>query len=291
MSRKTAFKPLDAVVLLGLAAFGAWLAHRAGATLDYDWQWEVIPQYLLRLDEERGWVLGLLAQGLLTTVRIAVWTMALALVLGTAAGIMRSSRSLFARMTGKAYVECVRNTPPIVLVFLFYFFIGDQIMSALGVGEMVRALPAPARSVLEFLSVPAPRFQGFISAVITLALYEGAYITEIVRSGIQSVEKGQREAAAALGLSGTQTMRHVILPQALRRILPPLTGQFISTVKDSSIVSVISIQELTFQGLELMAATYLTFEVWITVVALYLLVTLTLSLSARKLEARLAGSG
>jgi polar amino acid transport system permease protein len=86
-------------------------------------------------------------------------------------------------------------------------------------------------------------------------------------------------------------MRHVILPQALRRILPPLTGQFISTVKDSSIVSVISIQELTFQGLELMAATYLTFEVWITVVALYLLVTLTLSLSARKLEARLAGSG
>jgi len=276
---------------LGLAAFAAWIAHRVGATLDYQWRWQVIPQYIFRHDAGDGWVPGLLAQGLITTVRIAVWTMVLALILGTLGGIMRSGRSLFSRLTGKAYVECVRNTPPIVLVFLFYFFIGDQIMTALNVDTIVRGLPEGVQRFMG-LTMAEPRyFAGFISAVLTLALYEGAYITEIVRSGIQSIEKGQREAAVSLGLSRLQTMRHIILPQALRRILPPLAGQFISTVKDSSIVSVISIQELTFQGMELMAATYMTFEIWITVVVLYLCVTMTLSFLARRLEARLAVSG
>jgi polar amino acid transport system permease protein len=101
------------------------------------------------------------------------------------------------------------------------------------------------------------------------------------------VEKGQWEAAYALGLTRTQTLRRVVLPQALRRILPPLAGQFISTVKDSAIVSVISIQDLTFQGLELMSSTYRTFEIWITVTALYLILTLSLSLGVSRLETRL----
>jgi len=104
---------------------------------------------------------------------------------------------------------------------------------------------------------------------------------------IQSVERGQWEAAYALGLSRAETLRRVILPQAVRRILPPLAGQFISTVKDSAIVSVISIQDLTFQGLELMSSTYLTFEIWITITALYLIMTLSLSLAVSRLEARL----
>lgn len=285
------FKPLDALVLLGLAAMGAWLAHRAGQTLDYQWRWEVIPQYLFRHDPEQGWVPGLIVQGLVTTLRLSFWTMILALILGTAAGIMRSSNSLFARITGRAYVECVRNTPPIVLVFLFYFFIGDQIMSAVGLDGIVRGLPEPVREALGLIMAEPRYFSGFVSAVLTLALYEGAYIAEIVRSGIQSIEKGQYEAAQSLGLSRAQAMRHVILPQALKRILPPLAGQFISTVKDSSIVAVISIQELTFQGLELMAATYMTFEIWITVVVLYLALTLTLSMLSRRLEAHLAKSG
>jgi polar amino acid transport system permease protein len=289
--RKKGIKPLDVAVIAGLAAFAAWVAWRAHANLDYDWSWGVITQYLLRHDEEKGWVLGLLSRGLLATIRIAVWTMILALVLGTVAGMMRSGRSLFGRLTGKAYVECVRNTPPIVLVFLFYFFIGDQIMTAIGVDRIVRDLPGPVQDFMGVFLAEPRYFAGFVSAVMTLALYEGAYITEIVRSGIQSIEKGQREAAQSLGLSRAQTMRHIILPQALRRILPPLAGQFISTVKDSSIVSVISIQELTFQGMELMAATYMTFEIWITVVALYLLVTMTLSVFSRKLETRLARTG
>ena len=123
-----------------------------------------------------------------------------------------------------------------------------------------------------------------MSALVTLALFEGAYITEIVRSGIESIEKGQWEASYALGLSRRQQIMHVILPQAIKRILPPLAGQFISTIKDSAIVSVISIQELTFQGMELMASTYLTFEVWITITVLYLMMALVLSLGVERLE-------
>jgi len=109
----------------------------------------------------------------------------------------------------------------------------------------------------------------FLSAVLTLSIFEGAYITEIVRAGIQSIDRGQREAAAALGFTRWQRLRHVILPQAVQRILPPLGGQFISTIKDSAIVSAISIQELTFRGMELMSATYLTFETWITISGMY----------------------
>jgi polar amino acid transport system permease protein len=124
----------------------------------------------------------------------------------------------------------------------------------------------------------------FIAAVLTLALYEGAYITEIVRSGIQSIERGQWEAAYALGLSKLDQLRFVILPQAVRRVIPPLTGQFISTIKDSAIVSVISVPELTFQGMELMAATFMTFEIWITVTVLYFLLTFSCSLLARRVE-------
>ena len=144
-----------------------------------------------------------------------------------------------------------------------------------------------ANTVIRILCLSPERFAAFMSAVVTLALYEGAYITEIVRAGIQSVEKGQWEASYSLGLSWWSQMRHVILPQAIQRTVPPLAGQFISTIKDSAIVSVISIQELTFQGLELMAATYLTFEVWITITLMYLVLTLGCSLAARRLELRM----
>ena len=117
--------------------------------------------------------------------------------------------------------------------------------------------------------------------------FEGAYITEIVRSGIQSIERGQWGAASALGFSKLQQMRYIILPQAIQRILPLLAGRFISLIKDSAMVSVISMQELTFQGLELMAATYLTFEIWITITVLYLILTLSRSLAVSRLETRL----
>jgi len=131
---------------------------------------------------------------------------------------------------------------------------------------------------------------GFITAIITLGLIEGAYVAEIVRAGVESIETGQWDAAKALGFPRWRALLHVILPQAFRRMVPPLTGQFVSTLKDSAIVSVISIPELTFQAQELVSATYLSFEVWTLVFLLYLALGLPCSMAARALEKRLARS-
>jgi polar amino acid transport system permease protein len=283
--RKLKFQTLDLVLLALAAAGGGYLYWRVGAKLDYQWEWSAIPQYLLRYDPEKGrLVTNVLIQGLLTTIRLSFWSMILATILGTIMGLFRTSHSRFKRMLGATYVELIRNLPPLVLVFIFFYFVSDQIMPSLGVNDFIRNLPPAVQNTLAFFFAEPGRFAAFMAAVLTLALYEGAYITEIVRSGIQSVERGQWEAAYALGLSWTDQMRFVVLPQAAQRTIPPLAGQFISTVKDSAIVSVISIQELTYQGLQLMAATYLTFEIWITVTALYLALTLLLSFAAKRLE-------
>lgn len=286
--RPARFTALDAVLIAAFLAGAAFFAWRVSSVLDYDWRWGVLVQYLARWDEAAGrWVPGLVTQGLLTTVRLSLWTMLLATLVGAVMGMARSARWLLPRMVGGAYVGLVRNTPPLVLIFLFYYFLADMLLAALGVDAALRALPGWLKTVLSWTAAPVDRMGNFLSALVTMAVYEGAYITEHVRAGIESIERGQHEAAYALGLSRWQQMRHVILPQALSRIVPPLAGQFISTIKDTAIVSLISVQELTFQGLELMAATYMTFETMITIMGLYLLLTLTCSALARRLELRL----
>jgi polar amino acid transport system permease protein len=255
--------------------------------MHYRWQWPVILQYLVRT-EGGTWTAGALLQGFLMTVKLSLWAMALATLLGTVMGLLRVSHGLFARLVAGSYVETIRNLPPLVLVFIVYFFIGERIMTLIGVEEIIRSASPEARVSLTFFFAPPARLSGFFAGLATLILYEAAYITEIVRAGIQSVERGQWEAAHALGLTRWQQVRYVILPQALRRTLPALAGQLISTIKDSAIVSVISIPELTFQGLELMSATYLTFEVWITITALYFVLTFGCSLGVRRLEKQLA---
>nr|WP_167941974.1 amino acid ABC transporter permease [Desulfobaculum xiamenense] len=284
--KRPAVRPLDIAVILALAGLAAYMGWRVEIRLDYDWRWELIGQYLLRRDASGALVPGVLTQGLLTTVRLSVWTMLAATLIGTVMGLARTSTSLFRRLAGQCYVGLVRNTPPLVLMFIFYFFLADQLLNALNVDAAVRAAPLWAQHALALTMAPVNELPGFLSGLMTLAVYEGAYITEHVRAGVQSVERGQFEAAYALGLSPWQRMRHVVMPQALPRIVPPLAGQFISTIKDSAIVSVISIQELTFQGMELMAATYMTFEIWITVALLYLALTVACSLAARRVELR-----
>lgn len=286
--KKIKITVLDATVLLIVTAAGVYLVYRIQAGLHYRWHWSAIPQYLFRFDTVAGsWKPNVLVLGLLTTIRLSIWATALATIIGTVMGLLRVSSGLFNRLIGGTYVEIVRNLPPLVLVFIFYFFIGDQILPALGTERLVSGISGSGRSLLKVLFAPPALLVPFLSALVTLALFEGAYITEIVRSGIQSIEAGQWEAAAALGFTRSQQMRHIILPQAVQRILPPLAGQFISTIKDSAIVSVISIQELTFQGMELMATTYFTFEIWITITGLYLLLTLSCSLAVERLEIRL----
>ena len=286
--KRVKLKPLDVVLVFVLLSFGLIMAYRIRVGLHYEWNWSVIPQYLFRYDPDiNRWLPNLLVQGLFNTIRLSIWGTLLATILGTALGLCRISQHLFKRLLGRTYVELIRNLPPLVLIFIFYFFVSDQIMPILGVEEFVRSRSESTRKILTFLFAPPSQFTAFLSAVVTLAIFEGAYITEIVRAGIQSIEKGQWEAGHALGLSWRHQMFDVILPQATHRILPPLAGQFISTIKDSAIVSVISIQELTFQGMELMSSTYLTFEIWITVTALYLLLTLSLSLGVGRLEMRM----
>jgi polar amino acid transport system permease protein len=276
---------LDALIALAILAAAVLVFHRIRDGLNYRFEWGALPQFLLRHDPEQGrWLPNVLMQGFFTTIRLSIWATVLATLIGTAMGLLRLSQSRFRRWVGSAYVELARNSPPLVLVFIFYYFIGEQLLPTLGLEAAVRRQGAETQSLLSALLAPPALLTAFVSAVVTLSIFEGAYITEIVRAGILSIDRGQREAAAALGFTRWQRMRHVILPQAVHRILPPLGGQFISTIKDSAIVSVISIQELTFRGMELMSATYLTFETWITISGLYFILTFGCSLVFARLE-------
>ncbi|HEY5672328.1 MAG TPA: amino acid ABC transporter permease [Malonomonas sp.] len=285
--RHVRWSRLDSTLLLLLLAVVAYLGYRVEIGLEYRWNWSVIPQYLLRYDEQGGLVPNLLLQGLLTTIRLSFWSLLLALPIGLLAGLLRTSPHLFNRLLGGSYVALLRNLPPLVLVLIGYFFVSDQLLPLLQIPELLSQAPEGLQRLLGWCLAPPDQLEAFIAAVLTLALFEGAYIGEIVRAGINSIETGQWEAASALGMRRWQLLQQVILPQAFARMIPPLAGQAISVIKDSAIVSVISIQELTFQGMELMAATYLTFEVWITVTLLYFLITYGCSWLAGKLELRL----
>ncbi len=276
------------MLLILTLGFITFLGYRVFFDLEYRWNWQVIPQYLVRHDAARGWVPNLLLEGLLTTIRLSVWSLLLALPLGVLIGLLRTGHSLLSRLMGGTYVALLRNLPPLVLILIFYFFVSDQLLPHLEISELVRGLPSFLQGSIAMLLAPTDQLEAFIAAVVTLALFEGAYIAEIVRAGINSLDRGQWDAGQALGMGRRQLLRHIILPQAFQRMIPALAGQAISTIKDSAIVSVISIQELTFQGMELMAATYLTFEVWITVTILYFLLTYCCSWLAAKLEKRLA---
>ncbi|MBD3308634.1 ABC transporter permease subunit [candidate division KSB3 bacterium] len=292
MHKKTSkMTRLDIVILAIVVAASAYVIYRINVGLNYTWNWGKIPQFLFRYDAERGeWVSNMLMYGLYNTLRLSFWGIILAIIFGTIMGICRSGKVLFFKLISGTYVESMRNLPPLVIIYIIYFFVGDQILPGMGLDSYIEARSETVQGVIAFFFAKPQYITSFLSALLTLAIFEGAYITEIVRAGIQSIEKGQWEASYALGMSWWQQMRHIILPQAYQRILPPLAGQFISLIKDSSIVSVISIQELTFQGTELMTSTLLTMEIWITVTILYLLLTLPCSLLVARVEKYMARS-
>jgi polar amino acid transport system permease protein len=176
--------------------------------------------------------------------------------------------------------SCAATLPPLVLVFLCYFFLADQIAPSIGLQDSLRTAPDAVKAVAGMLFGRLDQVDAFVTAAITLGLYEGAYVAEIVRGGIRSVDAGQWEAGRAQGFTRFGLMVWIIMPQAVRNMIPPLAGQIISTIKDSAIVSVISIQELTFQGMQLMATTYLTMEVWTCVALLYFVLTFSCSMAA-----------
>jgi polar amino acid transport system permease protein len=134
---------------------------------------------------------------------------------------------------------------------------------------------------------PVLNIERFAAAILALSLFEGAYASEIYRAGIVSINKGQWEAAHSLGLSTFHTYKNIILPQAIRRILPPLTSQAVSLIKDSSLVSVLAVYEMTMQANAIVAETFLVFEVYFTIAAVYLLITVSLSQIVSVMEKRL----
>lgn len=288
-SRKLRFGWLDALILAVVFGLVGYVFYRAQSHFHYNWDWRLIPGYFARHDPESGWVLNLLGQGFLATVRLALWGSLLAALIGGVMGVCRVSRSLFLRLISRTYVELIRNVPPLVFIFIFYFFISGQLLPVLDAESRIANAAPETLRVLAFLFGPPDLLPNFLSGLICLALFEGAYVTEIVRAGIEAIPKGQWEGAAALGLHSRYTLAKVILPQAVRAVVPPLAGQFISLIKDSSLISLISIQEMTFTGTELAVSSGRVFEVWLTVAALYFLLCFGLARLFRRLEHRLNG--
>ncbi|MDP5218538.1 amino acid ABC transporter permease [Ruegeria sp. 2205SS24-7] len=276
----------DYVIVAVLAAFFGYIWLSIEGTLNYKWRWELIPGYIV------GWHTGreeyfanLLLQGLVATIRISIYSGILALILGTILGVARCSANLTIRMLARTYLEFLRNVPPVVVVFIFFFFLSQQLIDALNLERWARGIARQEdNQIWTFFFGEMRRFPSLVSGVIVLALFESAFVGEIVRAGIQSIPKGQREAARSIGMSHMQELRYVVLPQAMKKVVPPLANQFISLIKDSSILSLISVQELTYKTVELVASSRMIFEAWITTAAFYFIVCFGLSRIFARLE-------
>jgi len=201
----------------------------------------------------------LLLIGAGVTIQITVLSTAIGFVIGLVVGVARISHLRPLRLLAEVYVEFFRGTPLLVQIFLFYF-----------------ALPV----------ITGQRIDPFIAAISACGITSGAYVAEIFRAGIQSVDEGQMEAGRSLGMTWLQTMRYIIVPQAFKRVIPPLGNEFIAMLKDSSLVSVIGFEELTRRGQLIIAKTYGSFEIWMSVAVIYLVMTLTISRFVAYLERR-----
>jgi polar amino acid transport system permease protein len=203
----------------------------------------------------------LILAGLGVTIAYTVGTILFGLVIGLVTGLLRLSRNPMITAPLVAYVEIFRCTPLLVQIVWFYY-----------------ALP-----VVLGIDIPA-----HVAAVLVLSLYTGAFYAEIIRGGVNSIERGQWDAARAIGMRRRQVMRHVILPQAVKRMIPPFMNQSIIQLKNTSLVSTIAVADLLYQGTIITAATYRPLEVYTMVAVVYFLVLFPLTLAAQQVERRLA---
>ncbi len=205
--------------------------------------------------------LPILLEGAKMTLWISILGLAGGFVLGLIAGFARAFGGWFSSNIALVFIELIRGTPIIVQVMFIYF-----------------ALP---------LMITSLRIDPFTAAVVTIIINSGAYIAEITRGAVQSINRGFREAGLALGLSRGATVRYIIMPLALRRMLPPLGNQWIVSIKDTSLFIVIGVAELTRQGQEIIAGNFRAMEIWSAVAVIYLIITLALSFAMRRLERKL----
>lgn len=232
--------------LVVVAAFAALVAT-AFARVHYAWNWDGVWEYRQKF-----------VQGWLTTVALSLAALVASILIGGVTALALSSRRPIVEAVGRVYVELIRGTPLLVQLLIGFYVIA----SAIGLENR------------------------FAVGVLVLALFSGAYMAEIFRGGLAAIPQAQRDSARAIGLSPWQTLRLVVLPQALRLVLPPVAGQLVSLIKDSSLLSVIAISEFTLNAQEVNAFTYSTLESYLPLAAGYLLLTLPLSALARWLESR-----
>lgn len=234
-------------LLLGLLLL-SWLCTAALNSVAYQWNFAAVWAYREKL--MAGWWV---------TLRLALASLILSTVFGLLTALMRRSPWMPLRASAIVYTELIRSTPLLVQILLLYY----------GIAQALRLQDR------------------FIAGVLILSLFAGAYISEIIRAGIDGIPATQLESARSLGFSPVQTYRWVIFPQALRQILPPMTGQFISLIKDSSLLSIIGVQELTLSAKEINSYTYSTLESYLPLALGYLALTLPLSVLAHRLERRM----
>ncbi|ANO34495.1 polar amino acid ABC transporter permease [Vibrio breoganii] len=246
------------IVVLALAV--AWILDSGAQAMGYRWQWDRVPDYIAFYEDGEWWPAELL-EGLLVTIQISLISLVATLAIGLVTALLRNSNSIVGRTVATGYVELIRNTPLLVQIYLLYFVFG-----------------------------PVIGLDRFSTAVLALALFQGAYTAEIFRAGLNSIERGQFEAARSLGLSRTYTFGDVILPQVIQRTLPPLTNEVISLIKNSSIVSVMAVFDLTTEARNIVSETAMPFEIWFSVAIIYLALTLSLSAVAAWLEHKLGAN-
>ncbi|MGQ0548645.1 MAG: amino acid ABC transporter permease [Armatimonadota bacterium] len=222
--------------------------------------------------------LAFLWDGVLLTLHLTLAAYALALVIGLIAGLMRLSRRPVIYTIATLYVEVIRGVPLLVLLIYIAFVAAPLVSGALAASARALGLPGVADAITGIIRSDLNR------AIIGLAVGYGAYLAEIYRAGIESIPRGQMEAARSMGLTYGQAMRFVILPQALRVVLPPLGNDFIALLKDSALASAIAVPELTQAGRLLSSRTFRAFETYNMVALLYLVMTLLGSVGVRALE-------
>ena len=231
-------------------------SFRGAQSMGYNWQWYQIPKYIYSHTEE-GFQFGELMLGLWTTITLSFTAFFLALVIGFWVALLRLSGLFIGTKIAICFLEFVRNVPLLVLVYLFYYVLG-----------------------------PVFKYDRYTASILCLAVYHSALISEILRAGINAVAQGQWEAAKSIGMSKIQTYRYIILPQSVRFLLPPMTGEVVHMVKSSAIVSVIAVAELTTLGQNIISDTYMAFEIWFTIAIIYMIVIMILSIGALQVEKR-----
>jgi len=251
-------RPVSIAIYLVLMWGLIELALKGAEAMGYNWQWYRIPQYFYSIGDS-GITLGEIPWGLMGTITLSTLAFGLALGIGLLVALLRLSDLIVGRAVARVYLEIVRNMPLLVLLYVFYYVFG-----------------------------PIFGLDRYNASVLCLAAFHGALMSEIFRGGINAVAKGQWEAAKSIGMTTAQIYRYIILPQSIKFMLPPMTGEVVNMIKSSAIVSVIAVVELTTIGRNIISDTYMSFEIWFTIAAVYMALTLIISTFASYLERRYA---